>query len=321
MENINNQLQHIQNNNELDLSLNDNGRFIHNPKPIKDINTLVNHYDITTEQIESSDLSKEHKEVLLATIKFPHISSLNIQQYDGTYNSLVGIFAKTIVESGFNIKEEEQEILISLFIDEIKNEFSYLTVEDVRIAVKKGVRLDYGKFFGINITTLNFWLKEYITSTKKDSMKSLPKIAPKNEYSGLNDSQRSVMRKEWLNSWIELFEKYHEGENVTISDAGNVFYKYCFANKIGSLTDSEKITLENKAKRLVISNEKERATSSIQIKEVNNIINSINANKYNNDTELKIMSEAKRLAIFLFFDKLISEKIELKDLIYKIESF
>jgi hypothetical protein len=201
------------------------------------------------------------------------------------------------------------------------NDFSYLTIEDVRIAVKKGVRLDYGKFYGLNITTLNFWLKEYVNSTKKDAMKLLPQIKPKEEFKGLNDEQQKIIYKRWLESWIDLFEKYHEGENIVISDAGNVFYKYCIKNKITPpLTVSEMLTLENKAKRLIIANGKENARSSHQIKEFNAIVEAINKNKLNDEIELKIVNEAKRLAIFTFFDKLIAEKLELRDLIDKIEN-
>ncbi len=321
MENINNQLQNISNN-ELALIVNGNGRLIHNPKAIKDINTLATHYDITAAQISLSDLSKGDKEVLLATLTFPQISTLDIKTYDDNYNTLVGIFGKMIVESGIGtMDEKEQMILITLFIEEIINEFSYLTLEDVRLALRKGIRLDYGKFYGINITTLNFWLKEYICSTKKDAMKLLPSIAPKKEYEGLNEEQQKIVYRNWLNSYIDLFEKYHEGENIEISDIGNVFYKYCIKNKIGSLTDSEKITLENKAKRIIISKGKEQATSTFQIKELKQVLDSINKNNYNDDTESKIVAEGKRLAIIIFFDKLIADKLELKDLIYDIEKW
>lgn len=316
------QINHIQNLNELGLILNNNGRIVHNPKAINDITILKNHYDISIEQINSSPiLSKENKEVLLATLNFTKISELNIQKYDTSYNYLVGIFGKTIVESGIGMEEGEQEVFISLCIDEVINDFSYLTIEDIRIAVKKGVRLDYGKFYGLNITTLNFWLKEYVNSTKKDAMKLLPQIKPKDEFKGLNDEQQKIIYKRWLESWIDLFEKYHEGENITISDAGNVFYKYCIKNKITPpLTVSEMLTLENKAKSFIIENGKKQARSPYQIKEHNAIVEAINRNKLNDDIELKIVNEAKRLAIFTFFDKLISEKLELRHLIEKIEN-
>lgn len=320
MENLNNQLEKIQIN-ELSIYTNENGRVIHDPKPIKDIVTLKEYYNLTLEKINESDLlSKENKDVLLATLTHEPINKLNIVQYDKNYNELVGIFARMIVESGIGtMNEDEQTILISLFIEEVKNELSYLTIEDIKLIVKKGVRLDYGKFYGLNITTLNFWAKEYVRETKKNAMKSLTLLSPKEEKITISDEQKKALHKKWLDSWIELFEKYHEGENIVVSDAGNIFYKYCIKNKIGSLTDSEKIILENKAKRLIIANGKEQARSSFQIKEVNKIIEDINRNKYNDDLDRKIVSEAKRLAIFNFFDNLIKEKIELKDLIEKIE--
>jgi uncharacterized protein YeeX (DUF496 family) len=325
MENTNNQLQHISENNELSVYTNENGRLIHDPKTIKDITTLKNHYGITVEQInESNALSKENKEVLLATLNNIPICELNIVEYDKNHNDLVGIFGRLIIESGITpetMPKPDQKVFISMSVDEVKNEFSYLTIEDVRIAIKKGIRLEYGKFYGLNIATINFWLKEYINTTKKLAMKSLSLISPKEEKISLSDEQKKIMHQRWLDSWIDLFEKYHEGENTTISDAGNVFYKYCIKNKIGSLTDYEKIILENKAKRLIIANGKEQARSSFQIKEVNKIIEDINKNRYSDDLDRKIVSEAKRLAIYAFFDKLIEQKIKLKDLIYKIENF
>lgn len=323
MENINNQLQRISDNHELSVYTNENGRLIHDPKTIKDINTLKNHYGITVEQINDSDvLSKENKEVLLATLNNEPICDLNIIEYDLNHNSLVGIFGRLIIESGITpetMPKPDQKVFISMCVEEVKNDFSYLTIEDVRLAIKKGIRLEYGKFYGLSIATINHWLKEYVNTTKKTAMKSLSLLSPEEEKISLNDEQKKVMYKRWLDSWIDLFEKYHEGENIVVSDAGNVFYKYCIKNKIGSLSDSEKIILENKAKRLIIANGKEQARSSFQVKEVNAMIEAINRNKYGNEIQSKILFEAKRLAIFSFFDKLIQEKIELKDLIEKIE--
>lgn len=323
MENINNQLQRISESSNLSVYTNDNGRLIHDPKTIKDINTLKNHYGITIEQINDSNvLSKENKEVLLATLNNEPICDLNILEYDQNHNNLIGIFGRLIIESGITpetMPKPDQKVFISMCVEEVKNDFSYLTIEDIRLAIKKGIRLEYGKFYGLSIATINHWLKEYVNTTKKTAMKSLSLLSPEEEKISLNDEQKKVMYKRWLDSWIDLFEKYHEGENIVVSDAGNVFYKYCIKNKIGSLSDSEKIILENKAKRLIIANGKEQARSSFQVKEVNAMIEAINKNKYGSNIELKIVSEAKRLAIFSFFDKLIQEKIELKDLVNNIE--
>lgn len=323
MENINNQLQRISESNSLSVYTNDNGRLIHDPKTIKDINTLKNHYRITIAQINDSNiLSKENKEVLLATLNNEPICDLNILEYDQNHNNLIGIFGRLIIESGITpetMPKPDQKVFISMCVEEVKNDFSYLTIEDIRLAIKKGIRLEYGKFYGLSIATINHWLKEYVNTTKKTAMKSLSLLSPEEEKISLNDEQKKVMYKRWLDSWIDLFEKYHEGENIVVSDVGNVFYKYCIKNKIGSLSDSEKIILENKAKRLIIANGKEQARSSFQVKEVNAMIEAINKNKYGSNIELKIVSEAKRLAIFSFFDKLIQEKIELKDLINNIE--
>lgn len=101
MENINNQLQRISESNSLSVYTNDNGRLIHDPKTIKDINTLKNHYRITIAQINDSNiLSKENKEVLLATLNNEPICDLNILEYDQNHNNLIGIFGRLIIESG-----------------------------------------------------------------------------------------------------------------------------------------------------------------------------------------------------------------------------
>jgi hypothetical protein len=283
---------------------------------------LLNYPSLTIGDVNNAIMTPLHREVILASQNHPKIS--NSDQSEAR-DGLIEILAIIIWESGVASlldDKKEQKILINYMVEEIKKDFFHLTLPEVQIALKKGLRGHYDTQYGINVKSLYGSLDNYVSETKIEAMTAFNKLLkPKEEYKGLNDEQKAIVYRKWLESFIILFEKYHEGENIEITDIGNVFYKYCTRNKIGSLSDKQKIELENKAKRVVVSKGNEYARSSHEVKELRELVNSINKNKYDEDIELRIVSEAKRLAILVFFDKLIEDKIELGDLIKKIEKW
>lgn len=281
---------------------------------------LLNFPSLTLYDINNAMMIPLYKEVIIASQNYPKISAMDKSE---VRNGLIEILALIIWESGSTIRDDatEQKLLINYMIEEIQKDFFHLTLPEVKIALKKGLRGHYDAQYGLNVKSLYISIDNYISETKVEAMTLFSKLKPKEEYKGLNDEQKAIVYRKWLESFIILFEKYHEGENIDITDIGNVFYKYCTRNKIGSLSDKQKIELENKAKRVVVSKGNEYARSSHEVKELRELVNSINKNKYDEDIELRIVSEAKRLAILVFFDKLIEDKIELGDLIKKIEKW
>jgi len=62
-----------------------------------------------------------------------------------------------------------QEFLSKELAKDLKQpKYNILSIDEVKMALNLGVRLEYGNFFGINITTIHFWLKSFISDLNRD---------------------------------------------------------------------------------------------------------------------------------------------------------
>lgn len=46
--------------------------------------------------------------------------------------------------------------------------FHLMSIDEIKMALNLGVRLEYGQFFGINITTIHFWIKSFISDKNRE---------------------------------------------------------------------------------------------------------------------------------------------------------
>jgi len=130
--------------------------------------------------------------------------------------------------------------------------------------------------------------------------------------------QKKESYTKWLKSYVDNFNKYKNKEQIELFDIGNVFYDFCEKHGIAYLSTDEKNELYEKAKDILKNNyNRSNAQSTIQSNEFAEIVNSIKLNRYNDDIKIKIIAEAKRLAILKIFDKLIEQNIELADIVSK----
>jgi len=132
-----------------------------------------------------------------------------------------------------------------------KKKFSQLTLSAIGLAIENGIVKEYGEFFGINNSTLYFFVDQYLDSEKRKSAldkqnKFLNSNKPKEE---LSDYQKDQIYKAGA-----LAKFGHYQKTKTFTDPGSVTFKYLMA--LGLLTYTkdqyaefkEKATKELKAK-------------------------------------------------------------------------
>lgn len=284
---------------------------------------------------ESKDVSKEEKQVILASLNYPKIRNLNIlrggEDTDNTneYDELVKIIAKAIWDMGITEKsmtKEEQLAFIPIGIEEIK-EFDMLTIEDVRIAFKRGSRRKYGDFFQMSITTINCWLTAYVDETKPSAMLRLQYIKKveirtiiqivKEEQIIVSDEELKRRYDLWIGSIYQRFEDFKVSGNYDFVDFGNRFYNYCKKLGLIKLNEKQQQDLWDRAVKLLKDeyHPKNARTFGKRV-DLKNIYESLkNGDEIDKKTEEIIIIRAKKLTVMYFFKKLISQNKELKDVI------
>lgn len=270
--------------------------------------------DITISDIKESNIGNSNREVLLAKFSQKQIKDIDANISGNKLKELINL---AIFESGF--KTENISELILLIIKDIFADFSYMTLSEVTLAFRKGIRGDLGEYMGLSVRTFYTWLKTYNQTIKSEAIKSLQSI--KKEVENINDDERKEYYKRWLQSHIDDFKRHRNGEEIKIYDFGHIFYDYCIKHSIGYLTNLEKEALYDKARTNTIRKHSSvNAKSAFEIKEFRDVITAISTNNISPNIEDIINSEMKRLSIVKIFDKLIHQGLELENFINEIEN-
>lgn len=276
--------------------------------------TLV-YNKITVSDIKNSSIGSYNKEILLA-----HFTQKPIKELDANYagEQLRTSINLTIFESGF--KTENISELIIMVIRDIFSDFGHMTLAEVALAFRKGVRNEFGDIMGMSVRTFYSWLREYNEISKLEAMKSLQYLKKEEEVEISPDRKREL-HMDWLKRYIADFERHKNGEPTEEYDFGNLFYNYCKKHGIGYLTKEDKDELLEKGKEAVLVNHSQsKAKNVYEARDFKKIVDAIVGSDIPKTVNEKIASEAKRLAIVKIYDKLIEQNIELSDLINEIEA-
>lgn len=215
---------------------------------VYDLKPLLYRPDLKVSDVLCTNgISDEQKSIILASLNDTKLKFIDLVEDKTSWNSLKDILVKTIWESGIGMEKADQKLFITVAIDDIKNEFPMLTISDVRIALKKGVRKKYGEFYGINITTINVWLNKYSDEDKIQSMEKLLLIKPMEEEKIYTQEEKLANHKIWIEGVYAEFEKYKQTGHYSFYDFNGAFYKYAKDIELIKLTEEQQTVIYDKA--------------------------------------------------------------------------
>lgn len=204
---------------------------------------LLYYNELNVQDIELAQIPSENKRIILASLNNPKIKFMGDSE---VRDGLIDTLALVIWESGFKFSQDpeldakEQKTLINYMIEVIRVEYSNLSLEEIKIALLKGVRNKYGDVYGLNVRMMCIWLDAFIED-KKQIMLTLPK--PKKEEEAkkeLTEEQIKENRWKWLNYCINSFEEYKEKGETDFFDFGNSLYNYIrYSMRLVDLTKEE----------------------------------------------------------------------------------
>jgi hypothetical protein len=261
---------------------------------------------------QSAVIPFNQKEVIVARYGEYKIKDLDAQ-YAG--EKLRTIINMTIFESGYKVENIAE--LIILVIKDIFSDFSYMSLGDVGLACRKGVRGNLGEYMGISVKTFYGWMSEYNQSVITAANKHLARAEKPKK---MSDDEKHIIRREWLLAHIDDFEQFQASHQCRQVDYGNVFYDYLVSRVISPLSRDEKKELLNQAKENVLKNFMvENADSDRQRVRYQSIVDEV-LNNAESGTQ-RVVVEAKKLAIPLIYEKLIQRQTNLREVISRAENW
>lgn len=266
----------------------------------------------------SNSLSRS--EQLILQNRYENIKIGSMSQSDIEF-MCIDIVNKAFLDSGITIKgntEKEQAGTIAnmavTFAQDLIELHPDLTMQEVSMAVRLGIREHYGQFYGVNIASLNKFINSY-----KESESLKEAIRKQHEFNRaqqekLEQEEENRIRKEkaenslqsnikmCADAFHDFIFKRPDRNNLYLYDLGNVRYDFLSENGIISFTNERKTELLREAKRI--------EAQSVPLNAISQFLSSMEAAKNSGS----IIVYAKKLALFEFFDDLLSMDMGIEEL-------
>lgn len=187
------------------------------------------------------------------------LKQTKISENGGNVEELTILIGSVYAQAGqYAPPDHELKAITSVVMSDLKERFAMLTMSEVALAFNRGLRGDYGVYYGINVVTFNKWLKSYkqseerykaVMETQKEQMKELP---------SMNEYNRERMR--------ELCLRYFESYKIT-GDPGiisSTVYQHLQSRGIISHTREMKMQALEEAKKEIILSGRYSAREAVE---------------------------------------------------------
>ena len=260
------------------------------------------------------EVSQQSKSVYLANTSqsIRDISDMNI-----IVNSIHQSINRCIADKGVAMTSEDINYLYTSVREDILNDFSMLSLQDIQLCFKMGVRGKLGEYFGINAVSLYQWLKKYkeeiLPQTFHEVSKFLP---PAKEEEPKIDFKALDLEK--IDNICNAILKFKSDSDYEFTDFGNIHYKFLERHGMFNLSSEQEEELKEEAKNLILSEAKNKNMDllaqgkTFQMTDINKLFETIqNADK---DVESLININYQKLIMKKFIVNFESSKSNLEKL-------
>jgi hypothetical protein len=142
--------------------------------------------------------------------------------------------------AGQRASDDDIKALCILLKTELKTYFNNASINEVEIACSKGIRKEYGEYFGISIVSINNWINKYLNSEERiNSIKKYQNLIIMNQQQ--NELSQAEKDKIMLDS-VDRLKEYSQTKefNVENFDFGNAVYDFLVSKGTIDFTTDEK---------------------------------------------------------------------------------
>ncbi len=243
------------------------------------------------------------------------VATVKIKQIPEIYNPLVVLIGYIYLLRGQKPDTEELVFQASELERELKDNYSYLTLEEVRIALENGVKKRYGEYFGLNVVSYIEWLDAYKKSdirrkaVEELRIKSLPPAPPEDP---ILKAKRSLYYE--YQFWIG-------GKSFFWCPDPDDAYRYATDAGLISPTREQKLEAADKARKRILEDlARELAKAEADGRKYDYDTNLNKINKYKEGDISKLLLDDKRLVNYTkkyilidYFEDLKKQGIDLKN--------
>jgi hypothetical protein len=231
-----------------------------------------------------------------------NLTGLRIREHDeATIKSSIAILVqKMFLIAGQTPDKKDITIICKEITADLQKRYKGMTLNEVDYALNAGVRGEYGEYFGINVVSINKWLRAYYNSDeRKEAQRS--KIFPEFELSEHEMTQEeieSVRKQATLYAW-NRFKMYG-----LCDDCGNVAYNFLDKKGLIPFTVEEKKEMYVEAQKTIVQRAKNYASNVYQLEQM------LEKNRAE-----AVKMKAKHIALNAYFARLKAGKRDLTELI------
>lgn len=178
------------------------------------------------------------------------------------------------------------------FYQKLRLSFSFITMQEVATALKKGVYDEYGEYYGLNVKTFVSFIRAYLHSEERKAAKKIFEekllVVPMKEET---PEQKEQVKRAFVN---ELYSDFLDNNLITDYIPSHLFL-FLEEKKLIALNNSEKTAI------------KERATSYyhrlVAQGKLQGELNKAATNMQANDPDIRIINVSRQFAIYEFFEQ------------------
>lgn len=233
--------------------------------------------------------------VLANGLKVRDISATDVKDF------IIEKVALTVFESGqgATINQEDLPLIIQGITSEIFEKYSGLTLNEIAEAFKRGVRKEFGAYYGLSIVTFNDWLRAYKNMPeRKAQLTTVPKLDKCMQSKEITEAEKEAIAIEAYNFCFDAWKR----TKGNIYDSGNAVYAWL--DRQGKLNN----TAEYKIRVINEVTEAETARLNKKISDLKMAMDRHSVAKA--ETELNELLSNKNIAISLAKKRLLAEYFE-----------
>lgn len=223
-------------------------------------------------------------------------------------DTLASAVARAFQDLGQRIDEHDSVYLKSALLVEARK-YKSLRVKEIPIAIERGIRKEYGEYFGINVVSISGFFRGYLASQERaEAAKELNKLALP-EPTKPTESEIKAMEIDMI---VKAFDKFRAEGYYT--DFGNHVYRKLDERGLINFTPERKMEFMEQAKKSIeVKNNPATALTREERAKRRSAIESL-ANAIKTGDTL-VVREAKQIALMSYFGELKKMEIEIKDLL------
>ena len=242
---------------------------------------------------------------LVAAMQSPMIRNADDKAISDTLGKSV---VKAFQDAGQRIDEADQTYLKSALVTEAKR-YPNMRIDEIPAAIERGMRKEYGEYFGINVVSISGFFRGYLASQERaEAAKELNKLSLP-EPTKPTEAEIKAMEIDMI---VKAFDKFRAEGYYT--DFGNHVYRKLDERGLITFTSERKQELMEQARKSIEA-KNNPATASTREERVKrrSVIESL-ANAIKTGDTL-VVREAKQIALMSYFGELKEMEIEIKDLL------